>query len=155
MADDARIDPRYAAQFQRGFDPARDASPVRRGPMRLEGGPPATAPRVPDPPRKAPAQPVEVPEDAEELTPAVAPTRVASTWWDWLLPGIGAVFIMIALMLLWSMATDTGAFYGSGVTSEWEVFLEQARWMLPSPLLTAGVVAITGGIVLQAVRPRE
>jgi hypothetical protein len=154
MAD--RIDPRYAAQFQRGFDPERDAAPLRRGPVRLEGGPPPTAPRVPDPPRMVPVQPVDVPADAGAPTPvAEPPTRAALTWWDWLLPGIGAALIGIAFMLLWSMATDTTNFYGPGVNDEWETFLEQARWMLPAPFLTAGVIAVTAGIVLQAVRPRE
>lgn len=156
MANDSGIDPRYAAQFQRGFDPERDAAPPRRGPVRLEGGPPPTAPRVPDPPRMVPVRPVDKPADAGEPAPAAEPpTRAALTWWDWLLPVIGATLIMIAFMLLWSMATDTGSYYGSGANDEWEMFLEQARWMLPSPLLTAGVVAVTGGIVLQAVRPRE
>lgn len=158
MADDSQIDPRYAAQFQRGFDPARHAPPfVRRGPVRLEGGPPPTAPRVPDPPRMVPVLPGDQPADAATLTPAPEPaTRAPLTWWDWLLPGIGATLIVIAFLLWWSIATDTGGgYFGNGRLDEWESFLEQARWMLSSPLLTAGVIALTAGLVLQSVRPRE
>lgn len=161
MAHDSGIDPRYAAQFQRGFDPAQhEAPPAPRGPVRLEGGPPPTAPRVPDPPRMIPAP---TPESEAEASDSVIPTPpsdeatspATSTWWDWLLPVIGAVLIVIAFMLWWGIATDTGNYYGPGTNDDWSVFVGQARYMLPGPLMTAGIIAITGGIVLQAVRPRR
>ena len=157
MADDSGIDPRYAPHFQRGFDPMRHVpaparpAPARRGPVRLEGGPPPTAPRVPDPPRMAPILPVEETPDA--LTPTHAeefPPPTALTWWDWLLPGVGAAFIAISLLLWWRLGTDTTQYYGSAGTDEWAIFLQQLPIILPGPLLTAGVLAVTGGLVLQA-----
>jgi len=159
---DSGIDPRYAAQFQRGFDPARHAAaPSRRGPVRLEGGPPPSAPRVPDPPRIAPRVPdpsLAIPESADAAESpgsahAGAADPTARTWWDWLLPVFGVALIVIAFMLWWSVGTDIGNYYGSGSTDQWEVFLQQARYMLPGPLLTAGIAAVTGGMLLQALRP--
>lgn len=152
MADDSGIDPRYAAQFQRGFDPTqRVPAPARRGPVRLEGGPPSTAPRVPDPPRMASPLPVEGTPDALRPTPAEeSPPPTALTWWDWLLPGVGAAFIAISLLLWWRLGTDTTQYYGSAGTDEWAIFLQQLPILLPGPLLTAGVLAVTGGLMLQA-----
>jgi hypothetical protein len=157
MASESRIDPRYAAQFQRGYDPAQHASPPpRQAPVRLEGGPPPTAPRVPDPPRMA-APGAEEP-DAE--APTVADTEqqaVGRTRWDWLLPGVGAGLVLIALLLWASYFTDLERYsrYGYGVNGEWAAFLDQARYALPGPLLTAGMIAVTAGIVLQALRHRR
>lgn len=156
MADDSGIDPRYAAQFQRGFDPEQHAlQPTRRGPVRLEGGPPATAPRVPDPPRIAPRATPEAADAGEAPGPDLAGTTdpATRTWWDWLLPVFGVALIVIAFLLWWSVGTDTGSYYGAGSTDEWTVFLQQARYLLPGPLLTAGVAAVTGGMLLQALRP--
>lgn len=57
MPTDSEFDPRYAPQFQRGFDPVRHAGAIVRdpvvahhGPTRLAGGPATVAQRVPDPP---------------------------------------------------------------------------------------------------------
>lgn len=161
MADDSGIDPRYAAQFQRGFDPARDATPVRRGPVRLEGGPPATAPRVPDPPRIA-ARASDASRGILEPADAAKPSAsdhdgtadpIARTWWDWVLPVFGVALIAIAFMLWWSVGTDLGSYYGAVATDQWTAFLREARYMLPGPLLTAGTAAVTGGMLLQALRP--
>ncbi len=163
MADDSGIDPRYAPHFQRGFDPVQHApAPARRGPVRfepvrLEGGPPPTAPRVPDPPRMAPILPVEETADVGEPLTSEDPDGPAhATPWDWVLPGVGAGLIVIALLLWASLATDTRVYYGgSGVQDEWLLFLQQARYLLPGPLMTAGAVAVVGGVILQAVRPRR
>lgn len=154
------IDPEYAAQFQRGYDPARhETSPVRRGPVRLAGGPLPTAERVPEPPRMPPR-----PEGAEVADAGSEPEGRESdepsrpmplVWWDWLLPGIGAALVVVSLALWWSLATDTGAYFGSGETDRWTLFVQYARSELPGPLLIAGVVAVTSGLVLQAVRPRR
>jgi hypothetical protein len=154
MPSDSSIDPRYAAQFQRDYDPTRDAAPVARAPMRLEGGPPATAPRVPDPPPMVRTPPVDEVADSRAPGYAEPPSRRALTGWDWLLPGIGAAFILIAFMMWWSVGTDTGAYFRTAETEQWGVFLQQVRYLLPEPLLVAGVLALTGGIVLQTVRPR-
>lgn len=154
---DSGIDPRYAPQFQRGFDPARhEAPPMRRWPVRLEGGPPPAAQRVPDPPRSIPIDETVAAEQpavvaAQDGAPAPAPlTRL-----DWLLPGLGATLVVISFALWWSLATDTGAYYGNGPTDQWLAFLMYARYELPGPLLISGVLAVTTGLVLQALRPRR
>ncbi|HWH98514.1 MAG TPA: hypothetical protein VNS80_09125, partial [Pseudolysinimonas sp.] len=122
MADDSGIDSRYAAQFQRGFDPTRHAeSPTQRGPVRREGGPPATAPRVADPPRMAPSPAVT---ETDAVVPASPDDTddtalTAPTWWDWLLPGVGAGLVLIAFMLWWSLGTDTSHYDGTGRYDEW------------------------------------
>jgi hypothetical protein len=154
---DPGIDPRYAPHFQRGFDPARHAPPpVRSGPVRLEGGPPPTAARVPDPPRMTVTpQTRETVDDIEPELPEPEPTPLARRWWDWLLPGLGAALIVIALVQLWSFGTDGGQFYGSPATDAWHLFFQQARYQLPGPLLIAGTVAVVAGVVLHAVRPRR
>lgn len=155
MADDSGVDPRYAAQFQRGYDPARDRPPARPGPKRLEGGPPPAAPRVPDPPRMAPPVTEDpgatsTPTDDEPVAP------ISSGWWEWLLPIVGAGLIAIAAMLWWSIGTDTATYFGTGGPSdEWTLFWQHLRYTLPGPLMIAGAVAITGGLVLQAVGPRR
>jgi hypothetical protein len=153
------IDPRYAAQFQRGFDPERhDAPPVRRGPVRVAGGPAPTAERVPEPPRMPP-RPAET-TDADPPESAAhegdeSVSRLPLVWWDWLLPGIGAGLVVVSLALWWGLATDTGAYFGSDGTDRWTIFLQYARYELAGPLLIAGVIAVTAGLVLQAVRPRR
>jgi hypothetical protein len=152
------IDPKYAAQFQRGFDPEQhQAAPVRRGPMRLAGGPAPTAERVAEPPRM-PARPEVADADLSEAAPhesdEPAP-RLPLVWWDWLLPGIGAGIVVVSLALWWSLATDTGAYFGTSDSDRWTAFLQYARYELAGPLLIAGVVAVTAGLVLQAVRPRR
>jgi hypothetical protein len=153
------IDPRYAAQFQRGFDPERhDAAPVRRGPVRLAGGPAPTAARVAEPPRMAPG-PAETadadpPESATQEGDAPV-SRLPLVWWDWLLPGIGAALVAVSLALWWSLATDTEAYFGTGNNDRWTIFFYYVRSELAGPLLMAGVIAVTAGLVLQAVRPRR
>jgi hypothetical protein len=152
------IDPKYAAQFQRGFDPEQhDASPVRRGPVRLAGGPAPTAERVADPPRMPPKPEVAEITDADSAAhesdqPA---SRLPLVWWDWLLPGIGTALVLVSLALWWGLATDTGAYFGTGDSDRWTAFLQYARYELAGPLLIAGVVAVTAGLVVQAVRPRR
>jgi hypothetical protein len=153
MADE--IDPRYAPQFQRGFDATQHvAPPARRGPARLAGGPPPTAQRVPDPPPLTRVPEVAEP-DADDAQAERASGPAPLTWWDWLLPAIGAGLILVALLLWGRLATDTSIYFGSGTSDQWELFLQQAGYTLPGPLLSAGILAVTGGIVLQAVRPRR
>jgi hypothetical protein len=159
MADNSGIDPRYAAQFQRGFDPAHHATaqhatlPAHRGPTRIGGGPPPSAPRVPDPPRMVATAAVE-PTETAVPPPAEPAVAIPLTRWDWLLPGIGAAFALIAFAMWWSLATDSATYYGDGPNDTWALFGQHLRYALPAPLLTAGAFAVTAGIVLQAVRPR-
>jgi hypothetical protein len=157
MADDSAIDPRYAAEFQRGFDPEQHVpTSPRRGPMRLAGGPVSTASRVPDPPGMAP--PPEVTEAADAPAPEVAaepPAPIALTWWDWLLPGVGVVLIGISLALWWSLGTDTASYFGTADTDRWDLLISYARYELAGPVLIAGVLAVTTGVVLQVARPRR
>jgi hypothetical protein len=143
MADDSGIDPRYSAQFQRGYDPARHAAPERRGPVRLEGGPPATAPRVPDPPpvverREVAPAPVEVEDDL--------PTTRSRLEWALLLTGLGLIVVAGALFVA---AVELAARY-TGWTSDFEGQLYSAATsQLPGPLLVGGVVAIIAWIAVR------
>ena len=154
MADE--IDPRYAPQFQRGFDATQHVTPpARRGPVRLAGGPPPTAQRVPEPPPLTHA-PEAAELDAEDAaTPEQPSERSLLTWWDWLLPAVGAGLILIALLLWSRLATDTSVYFGSGTSDQWEIFWQQAGYTLAGPFLSAGILAVAGGLVLQAVRPRR
>jgi hypothetical protein len=157
----AEIDPTYAAQFQRGFDPEQHEAPrARRGPVRLTAGPAQTAERVPEPPRTPPspeiAENVDAdPSEAAPLEGEEPSSRTPLVWWDWLLPGIGVALIVVSLALWWGLATDIGASFGTGDTDRWTLFVHYARYELAGPLLMAGVVAVTAGLVLQAVRPRR
>lgn len=157
MADDSAIDPRYAAQFQRGFDPERHVPASRpRGPLRLGGGPVSTASRVPDPPRMAPPPEVTEAADAPASDPASEPPPpIALTGWDWLLPGVGVVLTGISLALWWSLGTDTAGYFGTADNDRWDALLSYARYELAGPVLIAGVLAFTTGLVLQVARPRR
>jgi hypothetical protein len=147
MADDAGIDPRYAAQFQRGYDPERDGAPIRRGPVRLEGGPPPTAPRVPDPPRIEERHPVESPDPVESH--AEPPQAAPRSRLEWALLGAGIALLAVAGMLF------VGAVQLSERYTGWQPgFAGQlygaATDQLPGPLLLAGTVAISAWIVLRS-----
>jgi hypothetical protein len=56
-------------------------------------------------------------------------------------------------MLWWSLGTDPSSYYAAMPETEWELFVQHARDELAAPLLTAGVLAFSVGMVLQAVRP--
>jgi hypothetical protein len=148
MTDDAGIDPRYAAQFQRGYDPATDAAPIRRGPVRLAGGPPPTAPRVPDPPPVAerhPGEPAVRAEPEPDDLPPVPRSRL-----EWALLG-GGVALLVAAGALFVGAVQLFDRY-----SGWSPSFEGQLWgaatdQLPGPLLLAGVLAVVAWIVLRAI----
>lgn len=147
MADDSGIDPRYAAQFQRGYDPTRDVSPQRRGPVRLEGGPPPTAPRVPDPPPLA-AEPLEPPvaaavEDEE-------PVSAGRSRLEWALLGVGVLLLVLAGVLFVGAVQLADRYSGWYPGFEGQLY-GAATDRLPGPLLLGGVVAIVAWIVLRAV----
>jgi hypothetical protein len=159
MPDDSRIDPRYAAQFQRGFDPATAPPAARSGSVRTD------APRktvTPPPGEDDVAPPTQ--SDAqttldEQATPDEEATLDESpgprlTWWDWLLPAFGTVLVATALVLWWGFATDGGTIFGTGL-DRWSAFVQLARYELPGPLLIAGISAITVGIALRATKSRR
>lgn len=157
MAEPA-IDPRYAAQFQRGYDPAVH-TPVRerRGPAPISGGPPPMARRVPDPPARVPdpvppgpdVAPADAPGDENtEETLVIAPRRA-----EWALLGFGLAMLVLAGVLFAKYVEIQGMY--SGVGPEFgEQVLSVAAGTLPGPLLIAGVLALCAWVVLQAVRPR-
>ena len=155
MADPG-IDPRYAAQFQRGFDPAQHAPVERRGPLRIEV-PRAMAQRVPDPPplivrpsvERAPAvQPTDdalALEDADEF-PVPRPRT------EWAVLVIGVLLLAAGGMLFWSSVEMSSGFYqGFGATPQDQVYV-LAVTTFPGPFLVAGVVAVCLWIALRAVR---
>lgn len=161
MADtDSGIDARYAAQFQRGYDgpvlaPQTTASThsTRTAPVRIPGGPPANAARVPDPPplisRLVGAdEPVnEDPVDVDEPEPP------NTAWIEWSLLAVGVLLVAAAALVFWQSATDTRAFMGSYQPTE-QVFAS-VRGTLPGPLFVAGIVGLATGVILQALRPQR
>lgn len=148
MADESGIDPRYAAQFQRGFDPTRDAAPARRGPVRLEGGPPPTAPRVPDPPPIVERHPAEPPVAADP--PSEGQLPAARSRLEWALLGAGLAFLVAGGMLFAGAVELADRYSGWAPGFEGQVY-GAATDLLPGPLLVAGVVAIVAWIVLRAI----
>lgn len=145
------IDPRYAAQFQRGFDPAVHA-PVkeRRGPAPISPAPALVARRVPDPPPMV-ARTAAV--TVESAAPLEDPLPIVRSRSEWALLAVGVVLLVVAGLLFWR-SVEVSAMY-SGVGPELsEQVSALAAGTLPGPLLVAGSVAIFLWIVLQAVRPR-
>ncbi|WP_395640883.1 hypothetical protein [Pseudolysinimonas sp.] len=154
---DSGIDPRYAAQFQRGFDPAQHAPvppPQRRGPEPIESLRPPVVLRVPDPPRIAESPPpLPVPLVAE-LDPSAAddsdvPVR---SRWEWTLPALAAALIVAAALLFWTTATETGM--NDGTWGQADYVANSMRMLLPGPLLVAGVLALTVWIVARGLTSR-
>ena len=157
MADgDPGIDPRYAAQFQRGYDgplltppPSMQLHSTRTAPVRIEGGPPASAARVPAPPpvaarHHADEEPVDVDEPEA--------SREAPAWiFEWALLAAGVLLLAIAAFVFWLAATDVSLYYGQ-YPNEQLTFID-ARNQLPGPLLVAAVVAISAWLGVRALRP--
>lgn len=156
MATGPGIDPRYAAQFQRGFDPAVH-TPVRerRGPAPIQAPAPVAVRRVPDPPaqafdvaRAAPPAAAAVTDALDESLPLVR-SRL-----EWVLLGAGPLLLVIAAVLFAKRVEIQGMFSGVGPGFD-EQFVALAADTLPGPLLVAGIVALCSWIVMQAVRPRS
>lgn len=167
MARDSGIDPRYAAQYQRGFDPARhDPTPPespadRDAPVRIDGGRMPTAPRVPEPPsladRAAAAAPVgtpalDIPVAASAEDAGVEPTKLARPRTEWaVLVAAGVQFLLSGW--LFSRALDLAQqSQGIGPTAEDQIEAISAN-TLPGPLLVGGLVALCSWILLRAVWP--
>lgn len=152
MVDGQGLDPRYAAQFQRGYDPATGAAHTRRGPVRLEGGPPPTAPRVPDAPRMV-QRPAEGPDATDaELTVGkpdehVPPVRSRL---EWAVLGTGVVLLALAGVLFVGAVELSERYSGWLPGFEGQLY-GAATESLPGPFLVGGVVATVAWIVLRAV----
>jgi hypothetical protein len=149
MATDSGIDPRYAAQFQRGYDPATDPVPPARGPVRLGGGPAPVAIRVPDPPRLVERLPavVDVPvADADDERPALPRARL-----EWAVLGAGILLILLAGVSFQKSVEVYTSYAGYGTSLEDQLFALVVT-QSAGPLLVAGAVAICLWIVLRAVR---
>ncbi len=132
MADPG-IDPRYAAQFQRGFDPAEHA-PVERVAIERPTAARPTAEQADD----------VVPwEDADEF-PASRPRT------EWALLAVGILLPVLAVAVWWASVTDPRAFAGYTM-SPVDQFTILLQSYLPGPMLVAGVVAIVAWVVLRAV----
>lgn len=167
MATDSGIDPRYAAQFQRGFDPAvhvADRPREPRGPLRIQGGPPPVVQRVAPPPPmvERPVEPAprierpvathppadELPADEPEF-----PTPRPRLEWAVLVVGLGMLGLAVLLFL---RAVDLSIQYSGSGSAFADQLNALAVNVLPGPLLIAGVVAVCLWIVLRAVRlPRS
>lgn len=154
MADDSGIDPRYAAQFQRGFDPARHeaVSDASAGPQRLAGGPAAHAERVPDPPRRATraeASTAAEPADAVEGEGDVPRRRAPAT--EWALLGVGVLLTLGGPSVALTAIFTPGRY--SGLPAD--PLVQSARLLLdvsPGPLLVAGLVAVSAWLAVRGIR---
>lgn len=159
MADDSGIDPRYAAQFQRGFDPARHeaTTDASAGPRRLAGGPAARAERVPDPPpltrrgSRADVAAGGVLEDGDadqvEVTPHPRPAPRA----EWLLLVVGLLLTVAAPVAIAVGVATPGRY--SGLSAD--LSAQVPRLLLdfaPGPLLAAGLLGIAAWIAVRALR---
>jgi hypothetical protein len=166
-AADSGIDPRYAAQFQRGFDPAQHPPVEHRGPLRIEV-PRAVVQRVADPPplvgrAAVERRPVERPsverpaadradddalyEDADDV-----PAPRSRVEWALLAAGVG--MIVVSAWMLWTWAGEQSGMYSGGYSND---VASQLRWMslqsLPGPLFVSGIVAVSLWIVLRSLGP--
>ena len=163
MADGSGIDPRYAAQFQRGFDPERHAvverpaPDVREQPVRIAGGPPPTAPRVADRPPPV-ARVSEPPVDAGAEAALTEPEDVLATadghpGTDLVLPFAGVALAALAVALWLGSAADATQYYiGPDQDDAGVAFWRLVRTSLPDELFVGGVLAATVGILLPARR---
>jgi hypothetical protein len=150
-AADFGIDPRYAAQFQRGYDPATGPVPPARGPVRLEGGPAPVAIRVPDPPRlveRLPAVPSVSVADADDNDERLALPRPRL---EWAVLGAGILLILLAGVSFQKSVEVYTSYTGYGSSLEDQLF-SLVVTQSAGPLLVAGTVAICLWIVLRAVR---
>lgn len=153
MADDSGIDPRYAAQFQRGFDPARHAAADEpAGPRRLAGGPAAHAARVPDLPPLARRDGTagSAPDGSvDEAEPPAVVARAPRS--EWLLLGLG-VLLTLASPLTIVLGLVTPGRY-SGLSAD--LSAQVPRLLLdfaPGPLLAAGLLGVAAWIAVRAIR---
>jgi hypothetical protein len=153
MAADSGIDPRYAAQFQRGFDPAQHAPPVdRRGPVPIASAappvvqlvppPPSVVQRVPDPPPIA-----EIVDDDEAVE---ADEQGGRTYVDWLLPALALVLVGAAVVFFWRASTNVDLYLGTGGMESYAISMMLVG--VPGPLFAAGILSVSAWVVVRALR---
>ncbi len=157
---DAPVDPRYAAQFQRGYDPtvhpAAAVQPAvsRDLPLRLPGGPPNSAPRVVDRPRPVtppvPAPAVPTPGPVEPGVAESGDQRPRLTEWALLIAAV--VLLVAAVGLFWQASTDILKYAGADPA---ELAWSEVRNTLPGPLLAGAVLAGSAWLTLRALIGRE
>ena len=166
MAADSGIDPRYAAQFQRGFDPARhDPTPLPdpRSPVRVAAAAPPTVRLVPPPPpvvaRSSPppaepasAEKAEKAEKAEAAADEDLPAGVELRW-QWALPVLAAVLIAAAALLFWTSATDARMYTGALTQEDYMLASMQVR--LPGPLFVVGILVLSVWLVARGLTRRD
>lgn len=161
MADDSGIDPRYAAQFQRGFDPARHhAAPVAPRPreaadtpVRLPGGPAKAAQRVDETPRARTATVSAAPVEAGADPSAEAETdeNRARPVVEWVLLGMSGLLLVVAGWLFARQVEMNGTGFGPGGDGVLQYLLAST---LPGPLIVGGVVGVLAWIGLRAAFPQ-
>lgn len=165
MADrDSGLDPRYAAQFQRGYagPPLPRKAPSERVPAANPSTPtqPERTPADPQPPKlqpAAPAQPLAASRtERQESVDAAEPDDTvdrSAGFREWGLLGAGVVLFVLAVGLFWVAATDT-SLYSALWPSDRYVFIE-TRNRLPGPLLVGSILAVSTWVVMRALGSRR
>jgi hypothetical protein len=153
MATPPTIDPQYAAEFQRGYDPAVHAPlPEPVGPAPIEAPEAPVAQRVMDAPLAA-AGPAAAHTVEVTAQPSEEPRGQRTPRTEWALLGVGILMLLLAVWLFSRTVELTTSTTGAGPSVGEQAFALAAD-ALPGPLLLAGVVAIALCLALQAVRPR-
>jgi len=157
---DSGIDARYAAQFQRGYNgpvlvpPTTTTHSTREAPMRIPGGPPASAARIPDPP-SAVERPDPVDQRVDVVEPELPESEIVETHgvlFEWALLVASVVLLVLAAATFWTAASDISV-YTSPYPSDLAIVID-ARNRLPGPLLVCSVVALSAWLAVRALRPR-
>lgn len=153
MAADSGIDPRYAAQFQRGFDPAQHAPTAdRRGPAPIASAAPPVVQLVPPPPpiveRIPDAKPIAeiVDDDGDDQ----ADEEGGRSYVDWLLPALALVLVGAAVAIFWRASTNVDLYLGTGGTEAYAISMMLVG--APGPLFAAGILSFSAWIVVRALR---
>jgi hypothetical protein len=131
---DSEVDPRYAAQFQRGYVAADGDPPA-------SGGAPAVDSREPEPELPVEREPEETP--AAEAT-GNGPRRAI----EWALPAAGIGLLAAAVVLF---VTSLG-FPDDGILPPNGEMLRAVANEAPGPLLLGGVLALCLWVALRVVR---
>jgi hypothetical protein len=144
---DSGVDPRYAAQFQRGFD----------GPAVMSAPAPAISAPAPTAPEATPRIQIDrmptspaAPEEPEAAGVEVTPDRIVPRS-EWALLIVGAGAIVASIWLLWIVATDITP-YTSAASTLADYTWYNVRGTLPAPLFSGGFIAIAGWLVVRGIR---
>jgi len=156
MADDSEIDPRYAAQFQRGYDgpvpaiPALSPRAIPPSPQLAHGAPAVEAPPSAASPPSAPSPPSIV-TSTDSMEADVPAEPQPTPWIEWALLALGVLLLSVAAWIFWQASTDV-VYYVGGYSND-EATVRSLRYQLPGPLLVAGVLAVSTWLVLRSARP--